>query len=90
MEINVLKQKLEEAETRAAQNFDSEKELQEKDWGLHLYTNEVDRLRNVEQELKSEVESLKIKLSEYSSQESRILENLTIMTLTFAEVEAMR
>lgn len=34
--------------------------------------------------------SLKLKLTYMVNQEDRIVENLTIMTLTFAEVEALR
>ena len=33
---------------------------------------------------------MKLKLSQYQNQEDRIVENLTIMTLTFAEVDALR
>ena len=58
--------------------------------GINLYSNEVDRLNKIVEELTEEINGLKIKLTTYTNQEDRITENLTIMTLTFAEIEALR
>lgn len=62
----------------------------EQQWGLQLYQNECDRLQKIVQELQDEVNGLKLKLTYMTNQEDRIVQNLTIMTLTFAEVEALR
>ena len=47
---------------------DSTKELQDKEWGLHLYTAEVDRLNGEVQALMQEVTSLRMKMAEMTNQ----------------------
>jgi len=63
-----LRLRLSRTELESMQHSESSKELQEKDWGLHLYTAEVDRLNGVVQELQEEMASLRLKLSSMNNQ----------------------
>ena len=58
-----LRLRVTEIEEKEMLRSNSDKELKDKEWGLHLYTEEVDRLNSIVVELQEEVTSLRLKLS---------------------------
>lgn len=43
-------------------------EMEKKDFGMHLYQNEVDRLNGIVEELTEEIDGLKLKLTNMTNQ----------------------